>query len=260
MSDISPPRSEDPVAGECVLTLEGASFGYGTKPVLANVDLRVEAGQLWFVIGPNGSGKTTMLRALLGLLAPRAGRVWRHPQHASRERLGFVPQRCEISPALPTSVREFVSLGTVGIRRPRRRREADLAWALERAGLAGMARRSYWSLSGGQRQRALVARALVRRPRLLLLDEATEGMDAASEESFLATLGELHHGGEATLLFVTHRLDIAARHATHIALVHGGGLRAGPRDAVLALPEIEEAFGHAASRLFSTASAGRSER
>jgi ABC-type Mn2+/Zn2+ transport system ATPase subunit len=260
MSDISPPRSEDPVAGECILALEGASFGYGTKPVLDGVDLRVEAGQLWFVIGPNGSGKTTMLRALLGLLAPRAGSVWRHPQHASRERLGFVPQRCEISRALPTSVREFVSLGTVGIRRPRARRDADLAWALERAGLAGMTGRSYWSLSGGQRQRALVARALVRRPRLLLLDEATEGMDAASEESFLATLGELHHRGEATLLFVTHRLDIAVRHATHFALVRGGGLRTGPRDAVLALPEIEEAFGPAASRLFSTAPDGRSPR
>jgi len=193
-----------------------------------------------------------LLRTLLGLLPPQRGSLWRHPQWAEREQLGFVPQRCEISPALPTSVREFVSLGTVGLRRPRAGRASDLAWALERAGLAGMSQRDYWSLSGGQRQRALVARALVRRPHLLLLDEATEGMDAGSEEAFLATLSELHQSREATLLFVTHRLDIAAQHATHVALVYAGGVRSGPRDEMLALPVVEEAFGSAASSFFST--------
>jgi ABC-type Mn2+/Zn2+ transport system ATPase subunit len=251
MSDSSPAHSEGSASGERILSLRGASLGYGARPVLEDVDLEIERGQLWFVIGPNGSGKTTLLRALLGLLRPRAGSVWHHPKWADREQLGFVPQRCELSPALPTSVREFVSLGTVGLRRPRARRAVDLAWALERAGLAGMAERSYWSLSGGQRQRALVARALVRRPHLLLLDEATEGMDAASEESFLETLDELHRGGEVTVLFVTHRLDIAAHHASHIALVNEARVRGGTRDEMLALPEIEEAFGCAASLLFS---------
>jgi zinc transport system ATP-binding protein len=197
------------------------------------VDLEVRSGEFWFVIGPNGAGKSTLLRALLGTLPLLAGEIMRHPQLSARERLGFVPQRSGLCPALPTSVREFVSLGSVGLRRSRSERQADLAWALSRSGLAGMEARNFWSLSGGQRQRALVARALVRRPSLVLLDEATEGMDAHSEAAFLSTLAELRRELGATLLFVSHRLDLAARHASHIAWVTAGTLHSGRRDAVL---------------------------
>ena len=225
---------------DCVLRLHGADLGYSGRPVLSAVDLEVRAGEFWFVIGPNGAGKSTLLRTLLGTLPLLAGEIFRHPDRCARERLGFVPQRSSVSPALPTSVREFVSLGSVGLRRGRSEREADLAWALSRAGLAGMATRDYWSLSGGQRQRALVARALVRRPSLLLLDEATEGMDALSESAFLATLVELQREVGATLLFVSHRLDLAARHASHVAWVTEGGLHAGSREAVLELPALRD--------------------
>jgi ABC-type Mn2+/Zn2+ transport system ATPase subunit len=116
---------------------------------------------------------------------------------------------------------------------------------MEQVGLSGLARHDYWSLSGGQRKRTHVARALARRPGLLLLDEATEGMDAGSQEVFLETLDELRGDG-LSVVFVTHRLDIAAHHATHVALVHAGRVASGPRDEILALPEIEDAFGSAA--------------
>jgi ABC-type Mn2+/Zn2+ transport system ATPase subunit len=210
--------------------------------VLSDVDLEIRRGEFWFLIGPNGSGKTTLVRALLGLLPPRAGVLERHPEWTARERLGFVPQSCDINPTLPTTVREFVSLGFVRSGIPGPERPAVLRDALALVGLAGRERASYWSLSGGQRQRALVARALVRRPRLVVLDEPTEWLDVASEDVLLRTLVELHRTG-LTLLFVTHKLGLAARHATHVALFDAGRVRAGPRAAVLDPREVDRVFG-----------------
>jgi ABC-type Mn2+/Zn2+ transport system ATPase subunit len=207
------------------------------------VSLDVHPGEFWFLIGPNGSGKTTLIRAILGWLAPQRGTIQSDPELAARDRVGFVPQSCELNPSLPTTVREFVSLGLVGSRVARRDRVRSLSWALERAGLGGLERASYWSLSGGQRQRALVARALVRQPRLLLLDEPTEGLDLASEESFLETLVELNHAEKLTILFVTHKLPLAARHATHVALFDRGHVRHGTLETLLRDGDIERVLG-----------------
>jgi ABC-type Mn2+/Zn2+ transport system ATPase subunit len=242
---------------ETILEVAGVALGYSGRSgerVLADVDLRIGRGEFWFVLGPNGSGKTTLLRALLGLLEPLVGRVTRHPQHAARARIGFVPQQCSFSPALPTTLREFVTLGTIGSDRPVSQRGGDLAWALERVGLQGMANRDYWSLSGGQRRRALVARALVRRPGLLVLDEATEGMDVGSQDEFLDTLDALHREQASTVVFITHRVDIAVRYATHLALVHAQRVVAGPRAEFLAGDRLSQAFGApgvAFARLFA---------
>jgi len=228
---------------ESILRLDAADLGYPGHTVLEGVDLDVGRGEFWFLLGPNGCGKTTVLRPLLGLLRPLSGRVWRHPEHAARARLGFVPQHCALSPALPTTVREFVSLGaTLGDRPPTELRQ-DLAWALERAQLEGLAEHDYWSLSGGQRQRALVARALVRRPSLLVLDEPTEGMDVRVLDQFLETLAGLHQGGSTTILFVSHRIEIAVRHATHVGLVHGGHVTQGAAADVLRVELLSAAFG-----------------
>jgi len=229
-------------SAEPVIRLERAQLGYAGSALLRDVDLRIERGSYWFILGPNGSGKTTLLRSILGLLAPLGGTVWRHPEEATLARCGFVPQRVELSRALPTTVREFVSLGAIGSYRRRADRDADLEWALGRAGLEGLAERSYWALSGGQRQRALVARALVRRPRLLVLDEATEGLDTLAEESLLETLDALHRAGDATLLFVTHRFRLARAHATDVAVVGGGGVATGARDEMLDGPELARVF------------------
>jgi ABC-type Mn2+/Zn2+ transport system ATPase subunit len=219
-----------------------AAFGYGGEPVLSDVDLEIRRGEFWFLIGPNGSGKTTLLRALLGLLDASAGTVERNPEWTAREHLGFVPQSCDINPTLPTTVREFVSLGFVRSGIPGPERPRVLIDALALVGLAGRERMSYWSLSGGQRQRALVARALVRRPELLILDEPTEWLDVASEDVLLRTLVELHRGG-ITLLFVTHKLMLAARFATHVALFDAGRVIAGDRESILDPRQIERVFG-----------------
>lgn len=228
---------------EEVLRVEGLAAGYGGLPVLAGVDLAVHPGERWFLLGPNGSGKTTLLRVILGLLPPSRGRVVRSPAHASPARIGFVPQRPAAPGALPTTVREFVSLGFVAARVRRRDRARVLRETLSRLGLLDRARVPYASLSGGQQRRALLARAVVRNPDLLLLDEPTEGLDPSAQAAFLALLGELQRARGLTVLFVTHDLAIARAHATHVALFHRGGVRAGPREEVLRPEVLEAVFG-----------------
>jgi ABC-type Mn2+/Zn2+ transport system ATPase subunit len=226
-----------------MLSIRGVELAYGPRTVLRGVDLQVRAGEFWVLIGPNGSGKTTLLQAILGLLAPRSGRIDRDPVRACSERLGFVPQRCDLNPSLPTTVREFVMLGLVGARVSRADRPERLRRALAGVGLEGQERASYWSLSGGQRQRALVARALVRQPDFLILDEPGGGLDVGSQEAFLHTVAELHRNEHLTLLYVTHELSIAARYASHVALFHNGSVTAGPRAEILARPDLEAIFG-----------------
>lgn len=227
-----------------VLRARGLDLGYGGEPVLRGVELEVRRGELWFLIGPNGTGKTTFLRAVLGTLTPLAGELELEPELRDRRRLGYVPQSCELKPTLPTTVREFVRLGFVGSTVPRGERGVARERALEGVGLQGRARASYWSLSGGQRQRALVARALVRRPRLLLVDEPTEGLDVAAEDAFRRTVVELNREQGLTLLFVSHNLHLAARIATHVALFEmNGRVTTGTAAELLEHDVIERAFG-----------------
>jgi ABC-type Mn2+/Zn2+ transport system ATPase subunit len=230
------------VGAEALFAAHGLSLGYGESPVLRDVDLTVRSGDFWCWIGPNGSGKSTLLRGFLGLLRPLAGELHVAKRLQDHARLGYVPQRSELSDALPTTVRELVELGLVRSAVPRGGRAAALAWALGQVGLAGLERRSVWSLSGGQRQRALLARALVRRPELLVLDEPTEGLDVTTNDALLETLAALHREAGLTLLVVTHRLEIARERADHVALFVDGRVIAGPRDAVLSGREAERAF------------------
>jgi ABC-type Mn2+/Zn2+ transport system ATPase subunit len=226
-----------------VLKTSGLTLAYGQRTVLADITLEVRRGEFWFFVGPNGSGKTTLLKAILGVLEPRAGELSLDPIVAPRERIGFVPQRCDLNPTLPTTVREFVLLGLVGLRVHRRDERERLAWALAKVGLAAMASRNYWALSGGQRQRALVARTLVRRPSLLILDEATTGLDVPTAEELLHTVTALNRTDGLTILFVTHDLTLAARHATHVALFAGGRVTAGPGRDVLSPENLHRAYG-----------------
>jgi ABC-type Mn2+/Zn2+ transport system ATPase subunit len=228
---------------DVVLKATRLTVGYARRTVLEDVTVECRKGEFWFFIGPNGSGKTTLIRAMLGILRPRAGQLWLHPNLARREGIGFVPQRCDLNPALPTTVREFVTLGLVGIRLGTKEEAERLEWALLKVGLEGMARRNYWSLSGGQRQRALVARALVRRPSLLILDEPTNGLDLSTEDAFLRLLADLNREEYLTLFFVTHDITIAARYATHLALFRSGSVESGPREQLLNRAVLERVYG-----------------
>ena len=236
---------------DIVYRASDVTLGYGSRLVLRGVNLEVRSGQFWSFLGPNGSGKTTLLRGFLGELKAWAGTLEMPPTVDGVAPIGFVPQRCEINPTLPITLGEFVGLGLVGTRLSKALQREHLAWALEALWLPNLARQSYWTLSGGQRQRALIARAIVRRPRVLVMDEPTNNLDLIAEKVVLKALTDFRTRHQAACLFVTHDLALAERYATHVGLVAQGGVLAGPRAEVLTQANLEH--------LYDTASRGPGE-
>ncbi|OFW72011.1 MAG: ABC transporter ATP-binding protein, partial [Actinobacteria bacterium RBG_16_68_12] len=200
--------------------LDDVSFGYRpNQPVLEDVALRLGEGEFVAVAGPNGGGKTTLVRLILGLERPGEGRalLFGEPAHRfSRKRtLGYLAQRSELGGDAPATVREVVSAGRLaagGLIGPMRRRDRELvAEAIERVGLSERADAPLRTLSGGQQQRAFIAKALAGEPSLLVLDEPTTGVDAESQESLAALLDRLHSELGVTILYVSHEFGAVER-------------------------------------------------
>ncbi len=193
-------------SGPVAIRFENVSFSYDSVPVLDAVNFHVHQGEFVALVGPNGSGKTTVLKLLLGLERPYRGTIDVFPEMdgAGRDRIGYVPQHASYDPTFPISVKEVVRMGRLksGSRTYDAEDEAAVVEAMARAEIADLAARPYSALSGGQRRRVLVARALASRPLLLVLDEPTANMDAESEERLFRTLGLLK--GSTTILIVTH--------------------------------------------------------
>ncbi len=211
-------RADAPLAVE----IRGVTFAYPgaeqSEPTLSNVDLCIREHEFLGIIGPNGGGKTTLLKILLGLLEPQAGtvRVFGVPPHASRHRIGYVPQQARVDPTVPATALDIVLMGrlkTSSWGPSYRRADIDAARnALARTGTADLAERPLATLSGGQRQRVLIARALVADAQLLLLDEPTTGIDPRREEELFELLADL--GNSMALVMVTHDISLALAH-TH---------------------------------------------
>jgi ABC-type Mn2+/Zn2+ transport system ATPase subunit len=224
-----------------LLRLDRVSAGYDGRRVLQDVDLRVAAGDFTGVVGPSGSGKTTLLRVLLGTLAPAAGSVGR----ADGLRVGYVPQLQTVSWDFPVTVAECVLMA----RRPEhpwpwptRAERVDVAAALDRLGIGALAGRHIRELSGGQQQRMFLARALVRRPQLLLLDEPTSGVDIQTRHEVLHLLAGLAGEGIAVLL-TTHDLNGMAAHLPHLVALNRRVVATGRPDQVIRPAVLEEVYG-----------------
>ena len=199
-------HTHDPLVNRVALHFDDVRFSYGSIAVLEGASFHIHEGEFAALLGPNGSGKTTILRLLLALLKPDSGRisVFGAPPEEARQIIGYVPQAVVFDPAFPISVEEVVRMGRLRGSRGRYRpgdRVAALR-AMEEAGVAGLGKRPYNALSGGQRRRVLVARALAAEPKLLILDEPTSNMDSESEALLYKSLGALK--GRATILIVTH--------------------------------------------------------
>ena len=237
------PRPAGAATRQRLLVAEGLALGYGHRVVVRDIDLVVERGDFWFLLGPNGAGKSTFARAVLGFLAPREGRLRYEGGLRLGHSIGFVPQHCALHPTLSTTLREFVSLGFGALRVGAAEREERVAWAIDAVGLGGRASSDVHDLSGGMRQRAMVARALVRRPELLILDEPTSSLDPASQEALLLVLARLHRETRLTLLFVCHDVAVAARYASHVAFFHDGIVEAGGRELLMHPDVLRRVYG-----------------
>ncbi|HEU4438982.1 MAG TPA: metal ABC transporter ATP-binding protein [Methylomirabilota bacterium] len=208
--------------------LEDVDFAYGAVPVLERINLTVEPGDFLGIIGPNGSGKTTLLRIVLGLLPPTRGtvRLFGHAPAAFRQwgRLGYVPQKATLDPALPVTVREVVATGLLPALGPFARIGAAerqrIGEVLGQVGMEAHAAARIGALSPGQQQRVLIARALVCKPELLILDEPTGGVDPEARTSFYALLHHLNRERDVTLVLVSHDIGVVAREVTKLACLN----------------------------------------
>jgi ABC-type Mn2+/Zn2+ transport system ATPase subunit len=223
-----------------------AQLGYGRGAVvLRNVNLRIEEGVFWGVVGPNGSGKTTFLRTLLGLLKPVAGTVV--VGVSGPLRFGYVPQRETVDALFPIPVEEIVLMGRYGrigaVRRPGRADREIARACLAQVGIADLARSDYPQLSGGQRQRVLIARALATEPDVLVLDEPTHGMDLPSETSLLDLVRRLNAEQGLSVVLVSHLLGSVADAAQSIAIISGGTLEVGTREEMLSAERLSRLYG-----------------
>ncbi|MDR0473658.1 MAG: metal ABC transporter ATP-binding protein [Treponema sp.] len=202
-----------PIERNICLRFNKVYFAYPKIKVLEGASFHIHQGEFVALVGPNGSGKTTVLKLLLGLETPQSGNIeisGRPASKFSRGYLGYVPQQSQTDKAFPITVRDVVKMGRL---RPLSRRfgpedKAAVEEAMEQAEITELASRLYGVLSGGQRRRVLAARALASRPAILVLDEPTANMDQESETRLYETLGKLK--GNTTILIVTHDMDFVS--------------------------------------------------
>lgn len=210
-----------------LVSFEHATLGYGRNVVLRDISFTIPEGDFLGLVGPNGSGKTTILRALLGTHPPLAGSVTVSPGL----RFGYVPQRDQVDYDYPLTALDVVLMGRydrIGLgRRPSAEDRAHALRALQQVGIPELADQHLRNLSGGQRQRTLMARALAGDPNILVLDEPTNGMDLVSTTQILGLVRDLHERSGITVLMVSHALNEVANYVERIALVMNEAFRIG---------------------------------
>ncbi len=215
-----------------LVQVEGLSLKYGGRTVLSHVSLRVDPGEIVTIVGPNGSGKTSLLRAIIGAVQPSIGRVIK----SDGVKLGYVPQKLHIDETLPMTVSRFLKLpGGVSA--------TDIARALAQAGVPDLATAQLSQLSGGQFQRALLARALIGKPDLLLLDEATQGLDQRGSASFYQQIETVRKNTGCAVLMISHELHVVMSASDRVICLNGHVCCEGTPAVVASAPEYRALFG-----------------
>uniref|UniRef100_A0A7C3YHT4 Metal ABC transporter ATP-binding protein n=1 Tax=Geoglobus ahangari TaxID=113653 RepID=A0A7C3YHT4_9EURY len=228
-----------------MITAENVHFSYKEK-VLENVNFKIDEGEFVAILGPNGAGKTTLLKLIMGLLRPDEGviRVFGYDPARNREKIaklvGYLPQREVISLDLPLTVRQVLSIPfkAKGIKI----NEEKLIEALSEVNLQNKLDSLFSKLSGGQQQRILLARALIGKPKLLLLDEPFNGVDVPSQEKIVDLLNELAKKG-TTVIVVVHNINLILHHVTKVMLLNRRIIAFGEPNDVFTEENIVKAYG-----------------
>jgi zinc transport system ATP-binding protein len=235
-----------------LLEARGLQVGHHGRAILPPIDIALHPEQFWAVIGPNGSGKTTFLRTLLGLLPRLGGTI----ERGSGRAIGYVPQRTEIDPSVPARVVDLVRTGTErgwSFLDPlwHRRTRPQVDNALRDTEIEALARRPWTQLSEGQKQRVLMAQALAGEPDLLVLDEPTSAMDLHAERGIFELLGHLRQRRGLGVLVVSHNLGLLTRYASHVLFVDQDQrvVRSGPLADVASTPEFTLRYGPGFARM-----------
>lgn len=215
-----------------LVKVENLSISYGAKTVLSRVSLSIEPGEIVTIVGPNGSGKTSLLRSIIGAVKPSQGRVTQR----SDLRVGYVPQRLHIDPTLPMTVARFLRL-------PTRVAAEAIDEALAQAGVPDLAAAQMSRLSGGQFQRVLLARALIDKPHLLLLDEATQGLDQPGSAAFYSQIEKVRRKTGCTVLMISHELHVVMSASDRVICLNGHVCCEGTPEVVASAPEYRALFG-----------------
>lgn len=215
-----------------LVRVENLSIRYGARTVLSRVSLRVEQGEIVTIVGPNGSGKTSLLRAIIGAVKPFQG----HVTQGKGVNIGYVPQKLHIDETLPITVLRFLKLsGDVTA--------TDVDQALTQAGVPDLSKAQLSQLSGGQFQRVLLARALIGKPDLLLLDEATQGLDQRGSASFYQQIEQVRQDTGCSVLMISHELHVVMSASDRVICLNGHVCCEGTPAVVASAPEYRALFG-----------------
>lgn len=225
-----------------ILEFKNVELSYGKHTIIKDVNLELKRGEFFGLVGPNGAGKSTLLKAILGLLKPRSGEIiW---QDESLKK-GYMPQRERVDPIWPISVRDLIRLTLQAAAFPRRHSKSDenkVDHVMNITRTKEIAGQTLDTLSGGEIQRALLARALVIEPEVLLLDEPTASMDIVAVQRFLSLITEIHANSSMTIIIVTHDLNSLVNRADRLGIIQHGSLYCGPSDEILTTSSLTSIF------------------
>lgn len=245
--------------GEYAIEVSSLGAGYGEGQVLEDLTFSVPRGSITTLLGPNGSGKSTLVRVLLGLIEPDTGSVALSDgsgRGLSPSQIGYVPQLKTLDFSFPASVEDLVSTGLDGrwpslsIGWKRGRTQKQVQDSLDRAGIGHLSGRQIRGLSGGELQRTYLARSLIRRPRLIFLDEPAAGIDPTGEEDLYRILKEYRNESGATIFMVTHDIQVAKEIGDYVILLNRRLIGAGPPAVALSRRCLDQLFVYSREKPF----------